>query len=327
MENTAHGAIRRVAIGSMVAAIFALSANPASADARRWTRVDPSPPSPPRSAVAMAFDPVSGLVVSFGGYDDSGSYLDQTWTWDGTGWTPVSVASPPPARAAAGLAFDQATQKLVLFGGYDGTTYLGDTWLWDGTTMSWTPASPSRHPPNVTGPAIFQDPLTGRVEEFGGFNGHLYQNQTWEWTGSDWMQLHPADVPGARSAGIVELDRANRTVVMFSGLGDLNVYDTWTWDGTDWTKAAPAHQPPSRFYSASAYDPATRTVVIFGGSSPFGDLGDTWTWNGTDWRQIRPGRAPAPRESQAMAYDGATGTIVLFGGEVHGGVVAQTWML
>ena len=36
----------------------------------------------------MAYDPVNGQVVLFGGYDAAGSYLNETWLFDGTTfWT------------------------------------------------------------------------------------------------------------------------------------------------------------------------------------------------------------------------------------------------
>ena len=310
-----------------VALLAAVPAGPAGAAPHRWTLVRPGLASPPRAAVAIAYDPISRDVVTFGGYDDTGAYSDQTWIWDGTEWAQPIVQTPPPARASASMAYDATLRKIVLFGGYDGSQYFGDTWLWDGATLSWTQAHPAHHPTAVTGPAVFPDPLTGHVETFGGFDGRLFQNQTWQWTGSDWVQLQPGVEPGARGSAIAELDRANHTVVLFSGLGDLNVYDTWTWDGTTWTHRSPAHQPPSRFYSSSAYAPSLRGVVIFGGGSGFGDLNDTWAWTGTDWHELDAGTPPAPRESQAMAYDPVMGRAIMFGGQVSGHVVADTWSL
>ena len=86
----------------------------------------------------------SGKVIMFGG-DSGTTYLNDTWSFDGTTWTQIATQSAPPARAAAQMTYDSVTQKVVLFGGFNGT-YLGDTWLWDGSTLQWTQATPQPSP-------------------------------------------------------------------------------------------------------------------------------------------------------------------------------------
>ena len=93
----------------------------------------------------MTYDPASGKVIMFGG-DSGTTYLNDTWSFDGTTWTQIAIQSAPPARAAAQIAYDSVTQKVVLFGGFNGTFYLGDTWLWDGSTLQWTQATPQASP-------------------------------------------------------------------------------------------------------------------------------------------------------------------------------------
>src|SRR5205814_9929089 len=135
-------------------------------------------------------------------------------------------------RAAAGMAYDEVTHQLVLYGGYDGSAHLGDTWTWNGGDHSWTERHPATRTPRVSGPMLFTDPANGHVDMVGGFYGQFFQNTTYRWTGTDWRKLDPPSSITARGAAIGELDRANHTVVVFSGLGDLNTYDTWTWDGS-----------------------------------------------------------------------------------------------
>jgi hypothetical protein len=322
--------IRRLSVGAFATSIAAAMTFPSAAgaatDARVWTVASPPTFPPARAGHAMAYDPVAKQAMVFGGYDDAG-YLNDTWTWDGITWTQQTPATSPAPRAGPGIAFDQVTHQLVMFGGYTGFGYLGDTWTWDGSTSEWTRLTTATRPPKVSGPMLFTDPVTGHVDMFGGFDGVLFHNTTWQWTGTDWLDLHPASSATARGAAIAQLDQANHTVVMFSGIADLNAYDTWTWDGVTWTRQSPAHQPPSRFYSSSAYQPALGAVVIFGGGSGSGDLQDTWEWTGSDWKQLRPGTPPAKRESQGMAFDPATKRIVLFGGQVGGSVVDDTWTL
>jgi Kelch motif protein/galactose oxidase-like protein len=327
---TKGSTIRRLLVAafacSLAAAATFVSAAGAATDARVWTLVSPPVSPPARAGHSMAYDPVGKQVLVFGGYDDVG-YLNDTWTWNEVTWTQQAPATSPAPRAGAGIAFDRVTHQLVMFGGFTGSGYLGDTWTWDGSTSSWTRRTTATRPPKVSGPMLFTDPVTGHVDMFGGFDGMFFQNVTWQWTGTDWLNLHPASSPTARGAAIAQLDSANQTVVMFSGIADLNAYDTWTWDGVTWTRQSPVHQPPSRFYSSSAYEPSLGAVVIFGGGSGNGDLHDTWEWNGTDWMQLQAGAPPAKRESQGMAFDPANRRLVMFGGQVSGLVVDDTWTL
>ena len=124
---------------------FAASAAAAPFSVPDWIELSPNDPPPARSYLAMTYDPVSGKIIAFGGFDGTG-YLNDTWSFDGTNWTQIATQSAPPARAAAQMTYDSVTQKVVLFGGFDGTNYLGDTWLWDGSTLQWTEATPDHHP-------------------------------------------------------------------------------------------------------------------------------------------------------------------------------------
>jgi hypothetical protein len=36
---------------------------------------------------------------------------------------------------------------------------------------------------------LFADPLSGRVDEFGGYDGRFYQMTTWRWRSGDWHKL------------------------------------------------------------------------------------------------------------------------------------------
>lgn len=327
--------IRRIvavaATGAMavLGAAMPPAAHAAPSGTHVWTKLNPGVSAPARGGMTMAYDPVSRSVVTFGGWDQNIQYLNQTWVWNGTEWAQPTAQTPPTARAAAGMAFDQVTRQLVLFGGWNGTTgtRFGDTWTWDGSTQQWTKQTPAHNPVAVSGPMLFPDPINGHVDMVGGFDGRIYQNTTYQWTGSDWTALNPATSITGRGSAIAELDRADGEVVVFSGIGSLRVDDTWTFDGTTWTQESPAHQPPQRFDSASAYSPRLHGVVVFGGGSPDGNLNDTWEWNGTDWRQLHPGTPPARRDSPGMAYDQATRMIVMFGGDVNGNPAGDTWGL
>jgi len=237
----------------------------ATAHASSWMLLSPATFPAPRSYVAMTYDPVSQKTVLFGGYDGRG-YLKDTWTFDGSVWTRVKTPTAPPARANAQMAYDIPTQRVVLFGGYNGRQYLGDTWLWDGATLTWTQATPLHSPTAVTGPMLFTGPKGG-VNEFGGFDGNRYQGTMWRWKGSDWIKLHPALVPYARSSAAVGLNPLLNQVVMFGGLADVNPVNTWTYDGTAWTMQSVSNQPPWVYAGSAAFDLNLKKVILFGGGS------------------------------------------------------------
>lgn len=290
-----------------------------------WAQLSPSPSLPPLTAMAMAWDPVAGEMVVFGG-DGATGYSNATWTFDGTAWTQRSPAVSPPARAAAAMAFDEVTGKLVLFGGFDGA-YRNDTWLWDGATGSWSQAGPAHVPTAVTGPSLFTDPATGEVDLYGGFDGQFYHLNTYRWSGGDWQLLSPAHSPSARAAAVAALDRTHDRVLLFAGLASVNPWNTWLWDGNDWQLQSPSIQPANRFSGAAAWDAQLGGVVAFGGGSASGDLQDTWLWTGADWVQLLPTVSPPRRESHGMAFDPMLGRILVAGGERNTTRYADTWSL
>ena len=299
--------------------------NPGIADSANWVQLSPATSPPARSYLAMAYDPVSGKIVMFGGFDGN-AYLNDTWTFDGVTWTQVTANTPPPARAAAQMAYDSVTQKIVLFGGYNGANYLGDTWLWDGTISQWTSVTTAHRPRAVTGPMLFPDP-NGRVDLFGGFDGHFYQLAMWQWTGTDWRRLAPATVPFARSSAAVATYPTIDQVVLFGGLADVNPNNTWTYNGTTWTLRSPAIQPPLVYAGSAAFEPNMNAVIVFGGGSGGVDQNTTWKWLVTEgnWAQVVTTQSPPPREGAGMAYSPALRHVIVFGGQLSEAPLNDTW--
>ena len=129
----------------------------ATAPQANWTQLTPATKPPARAYASMAYDPGTGQLVLFGGYD--GGFLDDTWTWNGTIWTKQSPTTSPPARDSASIAYDPGTGQLVLFGGWDGNNIHNDTWTWNGSTC--TQQSPATSPPLRLGASMAYDTGTG----------------------------------------------------------------------------------------------------------------------------------------------------------------------
>jgi len=196
-----------------------------------WVQLFPAHKPPARVGAACAFDPVRHVVLLFGG-----DGLNDTWTWNGQDWAEAKPAQSPPARGFARLAIDVANGEAVLFGGFEA---LRDTWTWDGST--WTQQHPSNTPPgfhevNPTNEQLAYD--SGRkVIVFAGPDEASRTTQTFEWTGSDWTQLHPQSSPPFRDGAGLAYDVANGVTIFAGGFafGSESSDTTWGWDGTSWS--------------------------------------------------------------------------------------------
>jgi len=251
--------------------------------------------------------------------------LGDTWTWNGSAWR-LAEAAGPPARVGAALAFDPLRGELLLYGGSGKDGLLNDTWAWDGTR--WTERHPDHHPLERENAAAVFDPVLGRVILFGGLARDQAEgtesNETWSWTGSDWVLLQPRTSPSRRTGSSLVYDAAENAVLLFGGhVGNLFYYDdTWKWDGATWTLVKPNRRPPGRGNAAIAFDEKTGEVVVFGGGAQAeggpGQIGtpldDTWTWNRSGWAIDPVAFRPGARLGAAMSPDVAGDRLLMFGG-------------
>jgi hypothetical protein len=134
-----------------------------------WTnRTSGSAPSP-RCGQSMSCDPASGLIVLFGGMNDTMIFRD-TWTYNPSTnkWTYCSPASSPPARSGAAMAADAAGGAVILFGGQGQSAMLEDTWSYNVTGNIWTSKGLGNQPWPRWGMAMTCDLPSGKLFFFGG---------------------------------------------------------------------------------------------------------------------------------------------------------------
>lgn len=237
-------------------------------------------PLPARTDHAAGYDEAAQRVVVFGGLNGAITRSD-TWSWDGSQWTELFPSQHPPGLGGAALAFDLVTDDLLLFGGLNLTlvppaSLTSATWVWDGA--NWSELAPSQSPPGRYAHALVSDARRRRLVLFGGIvnGGTGVAQDTWEWDGSTWSELHPAVSPPARAFHGMAFDEARGKTVLYGGRDETQHQfdDTWEWDGTTWTELASATRPSGR-NSPLAYDAARRRITLFSG---FGVGNDTWTW-------------------------------------------------
>jgi hypothetical protein len=249
-----------------------------------WLQLFPATSPSARFGAGMAYDAAAGTIVLFGGNSSlipGGTFLNDTWTWDGITWTQQFPPVSPSARTYMGMVYDAATQTVVLFGGSNNAGVLGDTWTWNGVTKTWTQHNPSASP-SPRGAPMAYDVATRTAVLFGGGSGSVgvAYDDTWTWNGTTWTQQFPASTPPALSGHAMTYDAALGVVVLFGGDVDSiwqeTTNETWIWNGTDWTEIHPATVPPNRYLFGMDYDPIQHYVLMFGGYSSGPARGDTW---------------------------------------------------
>ncbi|HZY92987.1 MAG TPA: PKD domain-containing protein [Thermoplasmata archaeon] len=110
---------------------------------------------------SMAFDPVDGYLLHFGGYDLAGP-VNWTYTYSAGTWTNITthdagcfliLCFTPPARDFAAMTWDQQQGVIFMTGGYNSTAFAfyNDSWLF--LHGIWFPADffnaapPNAYPP------------------------------------------------------------------------------------------------------------------------------------------------------------------------------------
>jgi hypothetical protein len=291
-----------------------------------------------RNGHALAYDAARGVTLLFGGALSSGTTMNDTWEWNGTGWSQLTLngaAGSPLARDGSAMAYEAARGVTLLVGGQASTSgpNYNDTWEWNGASWSQLTATGAPGSPAVRyGQGMAFDSARGVAVLFGGYTGSSYFDDTWEWNGTAWTQRTVNGAfaaPAGRELHSMVYDSARGVAVVFGGNVSGTVFnDTWEWSPSGWsqrTANGAATSPPAKEELAMAYDAARGETVLFGGT---GYQNDTWEWNGAAWTQRTVNGAagsPAGRVGDAMSYDAARGATVLFGGYTGSAYLNDTW--
>ena len=283
----------------------------------------------------------NGPVLYAGGMFDvaGGAIVHGIARWDGLSWNPVAngvsgslwsdyfgvhdIVSGGRTLIVGG-AFTHADSKYMGGIAQFACSPLTAVHGWHMDRGPWRPRVDSVA---VAKPTDFTSPVEVRHRFiFGGQDGGGFLNDTWELTGTGWVEVPSPVKPSPRAGHSMVFDRARNVVVMFGGdTAGGPSGETWEFDGTTWVLRS-SSGPEPRFYAGMAYDAARSRTVLYGGDSGTGRYDDTWEWDGVTWTMVAASSAPGRRSRHAMAYEETRGVVVMFGGEAPGSVLlGDTW--
>ena len=260
-------------------------------------------------------DPVRDNILFFGGARERGTFLNDTWTWDGSTWTQHQVPAPPH-RGFSAATFHTDRGTVLLHGGRgNGRTTLSDTWEWDGNT--WKEIA-STGPYQSDHHQMVYLKHEKKLFAFGGWNGEDVSGETWLWKGS-WEQIK-ADGPRKRAAFGMTYDDAEKRVILFGGLWINGQYaDLWQWKDQIWKQLGGPYDNSSLDHHAMTYDISRQQVVLFGGKNYRYVLsGKTQSIEENLVAQLSS-EGPSPRASIGLTYDAKRNIILLYGGKEYQG--------
>lgn len=175
---------------------------------------------------------------------------------------------------------------------------------------------------------------TTRTIMFGGVTGRDIGTkqpydlpETWEWTGTQWIERNPAQSPPGRRSFAMVYDSNRDQVLIFGGSAGITspveIDTTWVYKDGNWTQITPATSPSPREFPSAAYDPVHDRTVVFGGQKTVTTLGntvvtpfyDTWEFDGTNWNQVSS--AGPQVQKPILVYDAARKQVLMLGVDVN----------
>ena len=294
-----------------------------------WEETTPAVDPEKRERLSMVyFAPVARSVI-FGGISHLEAFGD-AWEYDAAARHWWEQALQPPPREGHAMAYDSARGVVIVWGGSRGGVPVPpDTWEFDGT--SWTRSMTAHAPQDRVAHALAYDEARGVVVLFGGVDEDTDTafDETWEYDGTDWLEVTVTRRPPARFMHAMSYDAAQEKVVLFGGAqSELVLYnDTWVFDGQDWTQQAAADAPSKRALHRMVYSPVRQRHLLFGGITLSERYTETWAYDLAQdtWPQLRPSTSPSARMLFGMAYDAAQYRVLLFGGFDGVSVLTDTW--
>lgn len=304
-----------------------------------WERLGDGDGPAPRSEHTLAADAEGNGLVLFGGRDDGGTALGDTWRFDAeaSSWRAIAGAGPAP-RFGHAVAVDADAGVFYLYGGQVGSTFFDDTWRYEFATDTWVQLETTAPPaPRYGHSAVLTG--NGQVVISHGFTFEGRFDDTWSLNpdSGNWTDISPdagAARPLPRCLHEAIWDTVSDRMLLFggcaSGYGPCPLGDLWSFDLStrSWSEVTPATGPSPRTNPALVYDEANRRAILLAGSSDTGFQSDAWSIDLNEevliWtEQQASDSTPAARGSHDAAV--LNGVAYVFGGVGDTGKLADLW--
>ncbi len=158
--------------------------------AKAWTLLSSGGPGG-RMYAHMAYDPGRRQLVLFGGCDNSGKLLGDTWTWSGRAWNRMPKGDAIP-RTEQAMTYHGGIKQIVMLGGVvkpepasDSGQTMFDYMAWNGSR--WVRLKTTTEPPARRAPMLTYDSKRHSLVLFGG-EAH---NRTRDFLGDTWLSAPP----------------------------------------------------------------------------------------------------------------------------------------
>jgi hypothetical protein len=267
--------------GGLLNDVWQLSLDPVG----DWSPLETVGTAPsPRWGHSAVYDPARRRMIVMGGFDGS-TFLNDVYALDLNGtpsWSRIlPVGSGPVCVRSHLLVYDSTRDRLLLFGGqYGPTEFTSLVWALNlSGTPTWSLLSIPGIAPSGRGMvAGVYDPVGDRVIVHGGWTGHDYLEDLWQFSlsGAQWSRITATGIaPGPLRGHSAVLDARNQRMVFFGGFNGRYQGYAWTlslgprpgWGAL--TPFVPLGEPPqSRAGHSAVFDTVSQCMVIFGGADP-----------------------------------------------------------
>ena len=252
-------------------------------DGHRWAFARPSVTPPGRFAATAAFDPLTGVVMLYGGRLGPGQVVDDTWAWDGRTWRQLDGGTgTPPLGEGSVMAWDDVAGQMVLVSNQPAP--YGGTWAWNGSR--WMRQAHGDLPSGTSLIGMAVDPVTRMLLGVSCCLAGNGTTSTLAWDGAAWHQLNTGTAPSF-TVGLVR-DPASARLLMFGDPSTDSGKDIWAWTGHDWSLVTGAHLP--NFPAGAVTDTNAGHVLIVGSvTEPVqGNPQPVHVWSlmGSTWHQL-----------------------------------------
>ncbi|XVJ59798.1 MAG: hypothetical protein HEQ23_10510 [Tepidisphaera sp.] len=261
-----------------------------------WVRATPVTPQPAaRFGHAMAYDPVRGVIVMYGGADQFGTLYDDLWElrFNGSDWVwnlrCTGCAAGPLWQHA--MAYDSISKKVIIAGGQQnlagGCQSTNACFSWNGSSLAAEASMPfSRH-----SHAMALDESRNTIVMYGGVGSTFcgpgpcgystediaeYSNGVWTHVTS---VLAPSGADLYEHAMVYDSACGRILIVggkrVFCGTAGVLTNTMWSYDGLTFNNATPPVMPSQRWAHSMSWDRKEQRVVLNGGVGATGCLRET----------------------------------------------------